>query len=128
MIFDGMHITLDVDSSKGAASVSRITLAKHRCISPYSSAYVRCSMDHKLTDTITEPLEQTIALNSRVLKKSISDPALCIINPTHGYMTYKKGTEIGREYPISNIKQVRRWIKNIFTPALGDNGAKIRLC
>ena len=59
LFFDGMHISLDVDSAGECPKVSRVTVAKCRVIPPHSVARIKCKMDQNLTDYIIEPVEHS---------------------------------------------------------------------
>ncbi|XP_053400393.1 uncharacterized protein LOC128557241 [Mercenaria mercenaria] len=106
IIFDGMHITLDVDSINGFPSVSRVTVAKRKVIPPHSVAHVKCKMDTELTDYVIEPLDQSKVWKPRVVREGFTDPVVCVVNSTDRYKLISKGSEIGRAYPVSEIIEV----------------------
>ncbi|XP_045215056.2 uncharacterized protein LOC123565253 [Mercenaria mercenaria] len=106
IIFDGMHITLVVDSINGFPSESRVTVAKRRVIPPHSVAHVICNMDTELTDYVIEPLDQSKVWKPRVVREGVTDPVVCVVNPTDRYKLISKGSEIGRAYPVSEIIEV----------------------
>ena len=103
LFFDGMRLSLDMDTEGGSPTVSRVTVDKRRIIPPHSVAKIKCKMDQDLTDYVIEPVEQSKFLTPRIVREGGTEPIMCLINPTDRYKVVSKGTEIGRAYPIQEI-------------------------
>ena len=69
LFFDGMRLSLDVDTEGGSPTVSRVTVDQRRIITPHSVAKIKCKMDQDLTDYIIEPVEQSKFLTPRIVRE-----------------------------------------------------------
>lgn len=103
LFFDGMRLSLDVDTEGSSPTVSRVTVAKRRVIPPHSVVKIKCKMDQDLTDYVIEPVEQSKFLTPRIVREGGTEPVMCLINPTDRYKVVSKGIEIGRAYPVQEI-------------------------
>ena len=56
-----------------------------------------------MSDYVVEPIDQTRFLMPAVLRRKGTEPVVCLVNPSDRFRLVKKGSEIGRAYPINEV-------------------------
>ena len=100
LTYEGYEITMGMTDCEGQPMVARVTVTQRKVVPPHSVVRIKCAMDTKMPECVIEPSSGLKVTAPRVVSGEGNSPTMCLVNTSDRYLTMRKGTEVGRAYPV----------------------------